>query len=94
MKTITFTFLLPLKKSYIKNIVKNVLQRSHEWLARLPASTIQALGLIQDMSGTLRGDSLVNCSDEDKPQSTYIGRDETRLVYRPTQLERTPQLYW
>jgi hypothetical protein len=28
------------------------------------------------------------------PQSTYIGRDETRSVYLPTQLERTLQLYW
>jgi hypothetical protein len=28
-----------------------------------------------------------------KPQSTYIGRDETGLVYLPTQLERTLQLY-
>ncbi len=24
----------------------------------------------------------------------YIGRDETGLVYLPTQLERTLQLYW
>jgi hypothetical protein len=28
------------------------------------------------------------------PQSTYIGRDETGLLYLPTQLERTLQLYW
>jgi hypothetical protein len=29
------------------------------------------------------------------PQSTYIfNRDETGLVYLPTQLERTLQLYW
>ena len=27
-----------------------------------------------------------------KPQSTYIGRDETGSVYLPTQLERTLQL--
>jgi hypothetical protein len=29
-----------------------------------------------------------------QPQSTYIGRDETGLVYLPTQLERTLQLHW
>jgi hypothetical protein len=29
-----------------------------------------------------------------KPQSTYIGRDETGSVYLPTQLERKLQLYW
>jgi hypothetical protein len=28
------------------------------------------------------------------PQSTYFPRDETGLVFQPTQLERTLQLYW
>ncbi len=32
--------------------------------------------------------------EEIRPQSTYIGRDETGSVYLPTQLERTLQLYW